>query len=245
MTELTIGALAKRTGVTVRTLHHYDEIGLLSPSGRTEAGYRLYSDVDILRLQRIVLLRGLGMPLEAIASALEGTADTLLNLLEQQVAAIDSQLRELRTAHARLTESIAQLRSHDYQNTDDALALIEAVAAFQRHFTDEQREALRRRAADVGADRIRAVEARWPQLIAEVRREMDGGTPPRDPRVLALAEEWQSLLDEFTGGRADIAHSAGRLMRTEPAAQQRMSGMGLTAEVMDYVAEAMGVLGSV
>ena len=50
MADLTIGALAKRTGLTVRTLHHYDQIGLLSPSGRTDGGYRLYSDADILRL---------------------------------------------------------------------------------------------------------------------------------------------------------------------------------------------------
>jgi len=50
MVELTVGALAKRTGLTVRTLHHYDQIRLLSPSGRTEAGYRLYSDADVRRL---------------------------------------------------------------------------------------------------------------------------------------------------------------------------------------------------
>jgi hypothetical protein len=71
---------------------------------------------------------------------------------------------------------------------------------------------------------------------------MDAGTSPEDERVVALAREWQALLDEFTNGRFDIARSAGRMMRSEPAAQRRMSGMGLTSQVMDYVAQAMAHL---
>ena len=66
-----VGALAKATGLTVRALHHYDHIGLLSPSMRTAAGHRLYTADDVTRLYRIRLLRGLGFPLEQIASVLE------------------------------------------------------------------------------------------------------------------------------------------------------------------------------
>ena len=242
MAELTVGALARRTGLTVRALHHYDEIGLLSPSGRTESGYRLYSDDDVRRLERIVLLRGLDMPLDAIATALQSDGYELLELLERQANTIDAELEELRNAKARLAESIAQLRNHQYRSTDDALTLIEAVAAFQRHFTDEQRQTLQARAQELGADRVREAETQWARLIADVRREMDAGTPPQDTRVAALAREWQALLDEFTNGRLDIARSAGRMMRVEPVAQRRMTSMGLTAQVMDYVAQAMGNL---
>ena len=127
---------------------------------------------------------------------------------------------------------------------DDALALIEAVAAFERHFTDEQRQALRERAEALGPDRIRDAEQQWARLIADVRREIDAGTPPEDVRVVALAREWQSLLDEFTNGRFDIAHSAGRMMRADPTARRRMAAMGLSAQVMDYVAQAMAHLES-
>src|SRR5512138_440579 len=106
MADLTVGALARRTGLTIRALHHYDEIGLLSPSGRTEAGYRLYSDDDVRRLERIVLLRGLGMPLDRIAAALQGDGYELLELLERHANTIDAELEELRSAQARLIESI-------------------------------------------------------------------------------------------------------------------------------------------
>src|SRR6476659_9884193 len=100
MTELIVGALAKRTGLTVRALHHYDEIGLLSPSGRTEAGYRLYSDDDVRRLERIVLLRGLGMPLDSIAAALDGNGQQLLELLERHSSTIEAELQQLRAAQS-------------------------------------------------------------------------------------------------------------------------------------------------
>jgi MerR family transcriptional regulator, thiopeptide resistance regulator len=242
MTEFTVGALARRTGLTIRTLHHYDDIGLLSPSGRTRSGYRLYSDEDVRVLERIVLLRGLAMPLDAIASALQGDGNALLALLERHSETIDAELERMRHVRARLAESITQLRNHQYRSTDDALALIEAVAAFERYFTDEQRQALRTRAESLGQERIDQASAQWARLIADVRREMDAGTSPEDHRVVALAREWQSLLDEFTNGRFDIARSAGRLMRSEPAAQRRMSDMGLTSQVMDYVAQAMAHL---
>lgn len=68
---LNVGDLAKQTGVSVRTLHYYDEIGLLSPSHRTEAGYRLYGEDDIIRWQQIVSLRQIGFFLEQIWECLE------------------------------------------------------------------------------------------------------------------------------------------------------------------------------
>ena len=68
-----IGELARATGLTVRTLHHYDEIGLLVPSERTQAGYRLYGEQDVRRLYEIRALRDLGIPLgdEGIARGLK------------------------------------------------------------------------------------------------------------------------------------------------------------------------------
>jgi len=67
-----VGELARATGLTVRALHHYDELGLLVPSERTFAGYRLYGDRDVRRLYRIVALRGLGLRLDEIAEVIDG-----------------------------------------------------------------------------------------------------------------------------------------------------------------------------
>ncbi|MEO6773948.1 MAG: MerR family transcriptional regulator, partial [Kofleriaceae bacterium] len=101
----TVGQLAKLTGITVRTLHHYDQIGLVQPSDRSDAGYRLYGDADVLRLQQVLLYRELGLPLEQIAGVLESrTRRTALahhrEALVVKRARLDAMLAALDTALA-------------------------------------------------------------------------------------------------------------------------------------------------
>jgi len=72
---MTIGDVAAATGVTVRTLRHYDELGLLVPSERTAAGYRLYAEAELDRLYRILALRRMGFALEAIGAVLDGDGE--------------------------------------------------------------------------------------------------------------------------------------------------------------------------
>src|SRR4051812_31071633 len=83
---LKIGELAKRAGVSVRALHHYDEIGLLSPSHRTAGGHRLYTEADVARLQQIRSLRELGLGLEDVAQSLSDPSLTLRRVVELHVA---------------------------------------------------------------------------------------------------------------------------------------------------------------
>src|SRR6266567_2674802 len=81
-----VGQLAKRTGISVRTLHHYDQIGLLTPSHRTESGHRLYDDGDVARLQQIVSLRQLGFALDAIRDLLHRPGTSLVSVLDMHLA---------------------------------------------------------------------------------------------------------------------------------------------------------------
>ena len=92
---LTVGQVADELGVTVRTLHHYDEIGLLSPSERSRAGYRLYSEADIERLQHVVVYRRLGFGLDEIAKLIDATGADLEDHLRRQRAAVMSRLDEM------------------------------------------------------------------------------------------------------------------------------------------------------
>lgn len=90
--RLKVGALADRTGLTVRTLHHYDEIGLLSPSARTPSGHRLYGDQEIVRLQQIASLKHLGLPLDEIKVCLGSPEYSLERTLELQIERIERQI---------------------------------------------------------------------------------------------------------------------------------------------------------
>ena len=95
LTPLTVGQLAEQYGVTVRTLHHYDKIGLLVPGERTSAGYRLYSDKDIARLQHVVVYRRLGFALEEIALLLDDASADLGEHLRRQRETVMSRLDEM------------------------------------------------------------------------------------------------------------------------------------------------------
>ena len=103
--ELTVGQLASRFGITVRTLHHYDEIGLLAPSARSSAGYRLYSEADITRLQHIVVYRRLGFGLEEIALLLAHPGSVEQHLRRQR-AAVAHRLDEMRELVAALDRAL-------------------------------------------------------------------------------------------------------------------------------------------
>jgi len=91
---LKVGELARHTGLTVRTLHHYDAIGLLAPSARSEAGYRLYNAADIARLHAIQALRLLGLPLAEIGAVLGAENDALPDILRRQMASLDQQIAQ-------------------------------------------------------------------------------------------------------------------------------------------------------
>ena len=239
MSDITVGALAARTGLTVRTLHHYDAIGLLSPSGRTEAGYRLYSDDDARRLQHIVLLREIGLSLPRIGEALSSRTDDLVAVLEQHAHEMKSTVEETTRLLERVEHMTKELRRHSHQALQEALDAIEGGVMFDRYFTRDQLDDIREHASEVGEARIREAEAEWPRLIAAVRHEMNSGTEPGDPRVVPLVRRWQELIDEFTNGRFDIAAGVGRMMHAEPTVRRRT---GLDEETMAYVSRATALL---
>src|SRR5689334_13693332 len=118
----TVGDLAQAAGLTVRTLHHWDEIGLLQPAERSAAGHRRYSPTDVERLYRIVALRRLGLPLEEIGSALEG--QDLRTAVQTHLERVRAELRRQRELHRRL---VRILDAFDQIGGPSVVELIEAI----------------------------------------------------------------------------------------------------------------------
>src|SRR4051794_39849722 len=132
MTDFTVGSLAARSGLTVRALHHYDAIGLLSPSGRTDAGYRLYSEPDVRKLQHIVLLKALGLSLPEIAAALSGQGTDLLTVIARHRTRLAEQIEEWRRLLLRLEHAAAHVKNGSDVSVDEVLEAIEATAIFDK-----------------------------------------------------------------------------------------------------------------
>jgi DNA-binding transcriptional MerR regulator/uncharacterized glyoxalase superfamily protein PhnB len=122
-----VGAVAAATGLTVRTLHHYEQIGLLVASGRTGSGHRLYSASDVERLFRICLLRRLGLPLADIGKALDDPAWGTL----AAIAAHRGELERRMTAEAQLRNHLARMEAamaaDGELTTDDLIAVLEEM----------------------------------------------------------------------------------------------------------------------
>ncbi|MFE1587079.1 MerR family transcriptional regulator [Streptomyces sp. NPDC058737] len=192
-----VGQVSTFAGVTVRTLHHYDKAGLLSPSDRSHAGYRLYNEADLVRLQQILFYRELGFPLDEIAAIFK---DPQVNPLER----LRARQRELREEIARL-QRLAEVaeRAIEVQKTGVPLTPEERFevfgeVAFDLSYATEaelkwahsegQREAMARADAHTKEDwrRLMGEAGAW---RAELLAAFDDGQPSDGERAMDLAEE--------------------------------------------------------
>ncbi|HLT45846.1 MAG TPA: MerR family transcriptional regulator [Rubricoccaceae bacterium] len=236
---LRIGELARRTGLTVRTLHHYDAVGLLVPSTRTDAGHRRYTAADVARLQQIASLRALGLPLDAIREALDGGVEPRA-VLERHLAHLRAQIALQRRLATRLEGLAAHLDHTGGAAVEDLLQLIHLTTTMEKHYTPEQLEYLEKRRAEVGEERIQAVQREWQDLFAAVRAHMEAGTDPAEPEVQALARKAEALIGEFTGGDAGIRRSLDNAVRADTKAMY--TAWGIEPELGDYYGRAMAAL---
>ncbi len=127
-----IGELATATGVSVRSLHHYDEIALLRPSSRSPSGHRLYAGADVRRLHRIVALRGFGLTLTEIGQLLDGEVPDARGLIRSQLDQVETQLAAATQLHTRLLEVLNALDTTKQPSDQTLLTLIEGMTTMTR-----------------------------------------------------------------------------------------------------------------
>ena len=213
-----MGELARRTGLSVRALHYYEEIGLLSPSQRTDSGHRLYTAGDVVRLQQIKSLRALGLSLREIRESLDRPDFPLRRVIELHLSRLKEQIELQRRLYELLEKVAARLGSEEVSSAEFANTVMEVIEMSERlnkYYTPEQLEYLEARGREVGEERIREGEAEWAELMEQVRAEMEAGTDPSNERVQALARRWMGLIREFTGGDPGIERSLNNMWHQE------------------------------
>ena len=228
-----IGELAKATGLTVRTLHHYDEIGLLVPK-RSPAGHRVYTDRDVRRLYQIVALRQLGFPLEEIAACLERAGSDLGPAMRRHLERLEQQLDLQERLRQRLLRALETLDRAGEPSTDRFLEMLEVMTKMERYYTPEQ---LEQRRSELGDEAIRHAEQEWSELIDAVEVERARGADPAGPRMQELARRWQDLIEQFTGGDPGIRRSLQKMYEQE-GVETASRGM-VSAELAEYVQRAI------
>src|SRR5262249_20260550 len=195
---LKVGELAKRTGLTVRTPPHYDEIGLLTPSLHPEVGYRLYTPADVARLQQVLSLRQLGFSLEEVRDCLDRPDFSPLEVIRLHVARLREQIELQRKLCERLEALAENLRMAGGAPADEFLYTIEVMTMFEKYYTPEQMAQFEARAREVGQEAIDQAPQQWSDLFADVAAEMEAGTDPADPKAQELAKRWLELVTMCT-----------------------------------------------
>ncbi|MGO4743834.1 MerR family transcriptional regulator [Serratia quinivorans] len=226
---LKVGELARRSGITVRTLHYYDSIGLLVPSARSDAGYRLYHRADITRLHHIQALRRMGISLVEVGAILARSGMALTSVIEQQITMLERQLVQTAALRDRLQQMHAQLTAGDEPELNDWLTTLELMTMYDKYFTADELAQL----PFYQADPTRHQE--WDALVSDMRQLIDSGVAPQAPEAQALARRWMQMLERDTAGNPAFLTRLNAMHADEPAIREQT---GITSAMTDYVTRA-------
>jgi DNA-binding transcriptional MerR regulator len=220
----TVRQLAKMAGVSVRTLHHYDQIGLLKPSSRTEAGYRLYAEKDLLRLQQVLFYRELDFPLDEIRIILDLPGFDQVEALRDHRRMLGERAERLARLLRTVDRTIARLTEEDNMPLTDE-ELYEGFSPKEKEQLKEYEAEARDRWGEMAAESQRRVrqmsKAQW-QAIQEEGNAATSlmaetmGRPVSDPDVQAAIARHHAWIENFYPCPAEMYRGLGQMYVDDP-----------------------------
>ncbi|MBP6337799.1 MAG: SAM-dependent methyltransferase [Vitreoscilla sp.] len=227
---LKVGELARRTGLTVRALHHYDSIGLLRPSARSESGYRLYGRADVARLHGIQTLRCMGLSLAEVAKVLDDGSGgvPLPHILSRHIGVLDQEIAQAQALRERLGALRSILAGGGQPELDDWLVSLSMMNTFEQYFSAAELKLV--------FERWQHCQAEWPPLVQAVRAAMASGVPPDSVAVQPLAGRWMDLSARWMDGDLALLARWGGMLREQPGLP--LPG-GMDRALLDYIDQAV------
>ena len=240
-----VGEVARRTGVTVRALHHYDEIGLLKPSGRTVAGYRRYDYADLERLQRILAYRELGLSLDKIAAILDDATVDPVDHLRSLHTALTERTDRLHAQLAAVEKTMEAHRMGIRLNPEEMFEVFgdddptQHAAEAERRWgdTDSYRESHRRTSGYTKADWLE-LKAAGEAVESRLASALHAGLPPDSAEAMAAAEAHRAHISRWFYDCDHATHQAlANLYVTDErfAAHYERRAAGLAQYVHDAI----------
>jgi len=226
---LSVGEVARRCGITVRTLHHYDAIGLLKPLVRSDAGYRCYDRANLERLHRIQALRRSGMSLADIGNLLSGAEVPLADIIERQIAQIDQEVATATRLRQHLVTLQASLAAGQPPDLATWLDTLELMNMYETYFSHDELKHL-------PLHENPSANAEWAALVKNMKAVMDRGGASSDPEAQQLGLQWLRLLARDTNGTAEFFARLDQMHLTDPAVRK---ATGITENMRVFVKEAI------
>lgn len=209
---------AKAAGVTVRTLHVYDRLGLLPPAARTDSGYRLYGEAELERLEHILALRFVGFSLEHIKELLAGPKWPLIVALRMQREIIAQQRRNLDAATLAIEQAESALVAGDHVDRWSMLRdIIEALKVendynwTKNYYNEAAQEKIEHMRQNTPKEVVEQGQRDWTALIAEVEDAASRNEDVSSAHAQALADRWRGLVRGFTKGDPDVQQGLNKL----------------------------------
>ena len=243
--QMTVGDVARRAGITVRTLHHYDEVGLVTPSDRTEGGYRLYGPEAIDRLQEVLFFRELGFGLEEIRGIVDAPEYQRAAALARQRRLVEQKATRLLDMMDALDVAIEAERQGIVMNPEEKLEVFgdfdpdEHVQEARERWgdSDAYRDSVRRTASYTKAD-WQQINAENQQINEALLALMAADVPPDDPAAMNLAEEHRAQITKwFYECTPEIHAGLGQMYVADLRFKENIDKAG--AGLADYLSAAI------
>jgi DNA-binding transcriptional MerR regulator len=255
------GRFARRAAVSVRTLRFYDRAGVLTPSERTEAGYRMYTDADVPRLQQVLALKFLGLSLDEIKRCLAAGPRRLQESLGQQKAMLREKRAQL-DAILRAIEEAERLLESEPATFEPVVRVIEVIQMQQqsdwvsKYLTPEQQKQMQELSETSYSEEARAKLAargpwteedqekasrQWAEVGAELKRLAAAGADPAGPEAQSWAASFNGLISAFTQNDPDIEAGLQTWWKrhNQLPAEQRPMGTLYTPEEQEFMNAAL------
>src|SRR5260370_30936155 len=201
---LTVSQLARLAGVSVRTLHHYDEINLLRPSARSDAGYRLYDQQDLQRLQQVLFFKELGFPLEEIARVVRDPSFDVRAALLMQRQLLTEKAARIKALLGGVDAALDGREKGKIMSKEEMFEVFGSYDPTQYEVEVEERwgntDAFReskKRAPNYGKEQWRTIKAEGERIQLALADLLRGGTPPTDAAATKVAEEHRQYIGRW------------------------------------------------
>ncbi|MGE5621041.1 MAG: MerR family transcriptional regulator [archaeon] len=240
-----IGEFAQMTGVSIRTLRHYDQIGLFKPAFKSESHYRIYTHKDFFRLEQILALKLLGLSLSEVRLVLENEYDLEFSeILDRQKNVISGKISQLKKILEAIEKTKGTLKENNEINWEEIIYIIKVLKMeeskkwVEQFYTKEQLEKIQNRPNNEEA--AREGQKRWEILIQDVRENMD--KDPSSPEVQSLADRWLALINEFTQGDQGINNSLKNIYsNVDSAPEEFKNHYNQMKDVSDFINKALAL----